>query len=217
MYGKIKYRFQQGDTLNIWFVIWVFIATFILGTSLWSYIILARQKKAWETVSKKSNLSYSSAAILKSPYLKGIYNGIRIDVFSDKPISGKFREGGTRTIFQFTMKAPMLCEGAIASMPFKNFIDDLMLPESYVGEGQDVLSKEVYNRVKSAEIIKPYFTRERISALNAILSIKSMPALLLFSGTETVLRIESSDPFDDASKLEKFLTKSTEAVKIISI
>jgi len=198
-------------------VIWVFIATFILGTSVWSYIILARQKKSWETVSKKSNLSYSSAAILKSPYLMGVFNGIRVDIFSDKPISGKYREGGTRTIFQFTLKAPMLCEGAIASMPFKNFIDKLVLPETFVGEGQDVLSKEIYNRVKSAEVIKPYFTRERIAALNAILSIKSMPALLLFSGTETILRIESADPFDDAARLEKFLTKSTEAAKIISV
>jgi hypothetical protein len=44
-----------------------------------------------------------------------------------------------------------------------------------------------------------------------------MPALLLFSGTETVLRIESSDPFDDSAKLEKFLNKSTETAKIISV
>lgn len=203
--------------MNIWFVIWVFIATFILGTSLWSYIILARQKKAWETVSKKSNLSYSSEAILKSPVLTGLYNGIKVDVFSDKPISGKFREGGTRTIFQLTLKAPMPCEGAIASMPFKNFIDALTLPESFVGEGQNALSKDIYNRVKNLEAITPYFTRERINSLNAILTIKGMPALLLFSSTETVLRLESSDPFDDSAKLEKFLNKSTETAKIISV
>jgi hypothetical protein len=198
-------------------VIWIFISTFILGTSFWSYLILARQKKSWEAVSKKSNLSYSSAAILKSPYLSGFFNGIRVDIFSDKPISGKSREGGTRTIFQFTLKAPMLCEGAIASMPFKNFIDALTLPDSYSGDGQEALSKEIYNRVKDAKILKPYFTRERINALNAILAIKSMPALLLFSGSETILRIESADPFDDAARLEKFLTKSTEAAKIISV
>ncbi len=203
--------------MNIWFVVWIFIATFILGTACWSYLILARQKKAWEDVSKKSNLSYSSAAILKSPFLTGLYNSIRIDIFSDKPISGKFREGGTRTVFQFTLKAPMPCEGAIASMPFKNFIDTLNLPESFVGEGQDTLSKEIYNRVKSSESIKPYFTRERITALNALLSIKGKPALLLFSGTETVLRLESADPFDDAARLEKFLAKATEAIKIISV
>lgn len=203
--------------MNIWFVIWVFIATFILGTSVWSYMILARQKKSWETLAKKSNLSYSSAAILKSPHLTGVYNGVRVDVFSDKPISGKFRDGGTRTIFQFMLKAPMPCEGAVASLPFKNFIDALSLPEGFNGEGQDTLSKEIYNRVKSIEIIKPYFTRERIAALNAILSIKGMPALLLFSSTETILRIESSDPFDDAAKLEKFLNKSTETAKIISV
>jgi hypothetical protein len=203
--------------LNIWFVVWIFISTFIIGTSLWSYVILARQKKAWQTVSQKSNLAYSSEAILKSPYLTGIFKGIKVDIFSARPITGRVRETSSRTILQFTLKAPMPCEGAIGSLAFKNFIDGLSLPDGFTGEGQDILSKDIYNRVKNAETIKPYFTPARISALNAILNIKGMPALLLFSATETVLRIESADPFDDPARLEKFLNKATEAAKIISV
>ncbi len=203
--------------MNIWFIIWVFIATFILGTSLWSYSILTRQKRAWVTVSKKCHLNYSAEAILKSPVLRGLYNGIHIDIFSDTAISRKFREGGTRTIFQLVLKAPMPCEGAIGSLVFKNFIDGLSLPDEFTGEGQDVMSKETYNRLKDKAAMVSYFTKERIAALNSVLSIKGMPAFLIFNSTDTILRIEATDPFDNAERLEKFLIKITEAAKKISL
>ncbi len=203
--------------MNIWFVIWVFVATFILGTSIWSYAILLKQKRAWEIVSKKCDLRFSSTAILKSPSLNGIFNGFEINVFSDQPLSGKFREGGARTIFQLSLPAPMPTQGAMGSMSFKNFIDGMNLTEKFVGDGVTALSKDIYNKVRSKDELVPYMTKERVAALNAVLNIKTSPAILLFSPNETLLRIESSDPFEDASRLEKFLTKATEAAKIISV
>ncbi|HAJ90333.1 MAG TPA: hypothetical protein DCM27_04880 [Rhodospirillaceae bacterium] len=203
--------------MNIWFMIWVFVATFILGTSVWSYLILLKQKRAWEIVSKKCDLRYSSEAVLKSPSLSGVFRGIELDIFSDQPISGKFREGGARTIFQFTLKAPLPSQGMIGSMAFKNFIDGLSVQEKFVGEGSTALLPSLYNRVRSVELMVPYFTKERVSALNAVLNIKNSPAVLIFSQDETLLRIESADPFDDPARLEKFLIKATDAAKIISV
>lgn len=203
--------------MNIWFVVWVFIATFILGTSLWSYAILLKQKRAWEAVSKKCNLKYASDKILASPSLRGVYNTINVDVFSDKPISGKFREGGTRTIFQFTLPAPLPTQGAVGSMAFKNFMDGLSVSETYVGEGELVLLPEVYTRIRKSSDFVTYLTKERVKTMNAVLTIKNSPAFMIFSPDETLLRIESADPFDDAARLEKFLTKATEAAKILSI
>jgi len=203
--------------VNIWFVIWVFVATFILGTSVWSYAILLKQKRAWAIVAKKCELRFTSNAILKSPTLGGVYNGFEVDVFSDQPISGKFREGGARTIFQLSLPAPMPTQGAMGSMVFKNFIDGLTVQEKFLGEGDLALGKDIYNKVKSKELLAPYMTKERVAALNAVLNIKTSPAIFLFSPNETLLRIESADPFEDAARLEKFLTKLTDAAKIISI
>lgn len=203
--------------MNIWFVIWVFVATFILGTSVWSYSILLRQKRAWETFAKKCDVRFQSSAILKSPTLNGMFNGFEIEIFSDQPISGKFREGGARTIFQITLKTLLPTSGVIASKAFKNFIDGMSLTEKFVGEGNTALSPEVYNKVVSAELMTPYMTRERVAAFNALLNIKSSPAIFLFGDTETLLRIESADPFEDPARLEKFVTKVTDAAKIISV
>jgi len=203
--------------LNIWFLLWIFVACFILGTSFWSLSILARQKKSWEIVSKNNHLQYSSAAVFKSPVIRGNFNSVPIEIFSDVQISGGARDKSQRTIIQMTLKGPMLCEGAIASMPFKHFIDGLQLPDTLSDDASLGIIKEIYIRLQNREVIKPYFTKERVQALNALLNIKNMPALIIFGSRDTVLRIESADPFDNPERFQKFLTKATEAAKIISI
>ena len=60
--------------MNIWLMLWVFVATFILGTTLWSFVILLKQKRAWESLAKKQNLEFVSVALLKSPMLRGFFN-----------------------------------------------------------------------------------------------------------------------------------------------
>ncbi len=203
--------------MNIWFMIWVFVAVFILGTSLWSYYILLKQKRAWESFSKKHNFQYLSSAVLKSPYLRGMFHDFEVVVFSDNQLAGTERQRNIRTTFQFTLKAPMPTEGAIGSPVFSNFINGLSLPDKYEPADFTGWNKDIVIRVKSVEPIRAYFTKERLSAFNALMVIKNNPAILLFSETETVLRIESTDPFDDAEKLERFLIKVSDAAKIISI
>ncbi len=110
----------------------------------------------------------------------------------------------------------MPTEGAIGSISFKSFIDGLGLTDSYVAE-EGGLQKDVYNRLLKKEDLHSYVTPERITALNAIMTIKNNPALLIFSKDDTVLRIESSDPFADADRLERFLNKASDAAKIISL
>ena len=203
--------------MNIWFVAWVFIATFILGTSFWSYAILLKQKRAWQTASEKCNLRYVSTATFKSATLSGLLNGFEVEVFADQPLSGKFRDGGSRTIIQFVLKGILPTQALIGSMTYKNFIDGVMLQQKFVGEGPTALSPEIYNKVRDQEEIKSYFTKERVSTLNALMTLKMSPAILIASPTQTLLRIESTDPFDDPLRLEKFLNKVSEAAKIISV
>ncbi len=111
----------------------------------------------------------------------------------------------------------MPTEGAITSASFANFINGLSIAEKYEPDFADWNKKDIVIRVKDAKLIAPYFTKERVAALNAIMTIKNSPAMLIFSPTETLLRIESTDPFDNGDRLERFLTKLTDATKIISI
>jgi hypothetical protein len=197
-------------------MIWVFVAVFILGTSLWSLYILIKQKRVWEAFSKKHEMEFIPAAILKSPMLRGAFNGVKVMVYSDQQIGGNERQKKIRTVFEFTLTAPMPTEGAIASPVFRNFINGLSLPEKFAPDSPE-WNKDYIVNVNKAEAIAPYFSKERVAALSSILGLKSSPVMILFSDAVTVMRVESSDPFDDAGKLERFLTKMTEAVKIISL
>jgi hypothetical protein len=202
--------------LNIWFMIWVFVAVFILGTSVWSFYILFQQKKAWDIFAKKFNLEFVPSAVFKSPLVRGMFRDCYVDIFSDRQLSGNERVPGMRTVFQLKLKAPMATEGVVASGTFRNFVNGLLLKDLYVPDSEG-WNKDIYIRVQNMDSIKPYFTKERLAVFNSLMSIKNSPALLIFSDTETILRIESADPFSDVDKLERFLIKITDASKIISI
>lgn len=207
---------KKDFALNIWFMIWVFVAVFILGTSLWSYYILLKQKRAWGQFSQKHQVEFVPVAFLKSPYIRGMFRGFSIGVYSDKQISGNERQRGIRTVFEIFLKAPMPTEGVVSSGSFRNFVNGLALPDVYTPEVAE-WNKDIIIKVVDTEAITAYLTKERLVALNALMSIKNSPAMLLFSNEQTLLRIESSDPFDHADRLERFLTKLTDAAKVISI
>lgn len=202
--------------MNIWFMLWVFLAVFILGTSLWSLYILLRQKRVWKTFAEKHGLKYSSEALYKSPMVVGLFSGMQIAFFSDKQVSAKESDIGVRTIIQIAMGAPMPCEGVIAAASFKNFVAGLMLPDQFV---PDVAgwNKDILIHVKDLEKMRSYFSPERLSAINALMSIRISPAMIIFTGEDTILRIESSDPFDEEGRLERFIKKVTDAAKILSV
>lgn len=203
--------------MNIWFMIWVFIAVFVLGTSLWSFYILLKQKRAWEAFSKKNQFEFLPSAVLKSPYLRGSFHGVPFTIFSDFQLSGRERLNGTRTTFQVVIAGGLQSgEAVIGSSAFRNFINGLSLPIEYVSDANG-LNKDVCARMRVAEGLTPYLTKERIVVINGLTSIKNSPALILITNEEIVLRIESADPFDNSDKLERFLTKLAEAAKVLSV
>lgn len=197
-------------------MVWVFLAVFIIGTSLWSYYILLKQKRAWEGFAKKHGLQFNSQAMLKSPAIQGSFKGVPVVVCSDKPLAGKPNELTARTVIQFTLKAPMPSVGAVGSQAFRNFVGGLSLPEEFkpVFDGWN---SDILIRAEQTEPLTPYFTHERLAALNALMGIKNCASLLIFSQDSTILRIETTEPFDEVERFEKFLSKAADAAKILSL
>ncbi len=196
-------------------MLWVFIAVFILGTSLWSFYILLKQKKGWEAFAKKHEFHFSPVSFQKSPYLRGLFNGFEVIVFSDYQLGQDERKQRLRTVFQILFKTPTGTEAVIVSPDFRNFVNGLSLPETYVPEF-DGWNKDIIIRARNIEAIKSYLNKDRLTALNALLGIKGSPVAVLFGDAESALRVESTDPFSSPEKMERFLSKLTEAAKVIS-
>lgn len=110
----------------------------------------------------------------------------------------------------------MPAPGIIASPDAENFAKALGLKESYQPE-YDFWNKRIIIFTDNAESLKPYFTEERCRSLNSLMTIRSIACILIFDETNTYLRFETPDPFDDMKKLDRFVSKAAEHIKILSV
>lgn len=201
--------------MNIWFAIWVFLAVFLLGISIWSLQILLRQRRAWMEFARRNNLQCILRGFTKSPVLKGAFRSYVITVFSsDQTTEDSMRGGKFRTIIQFDMKPGMPVEGVIASPGARNFALGMGIPKDVTPDLPD-WNKSILIRVQDEALIKPYLTRERLQVLNGLMSIKNTNTLFIFNEDETYFRFETADALDDVTRMEKQLGKIIDAAKVI--
>ncbi len=202
--------------MNIWFLLWVFLTVFILGLFFWSFHILLRQKRTWIAFGEKNNLNVQRNALFKSAIVTGNLKGSMFYLYSEEQSINQGASRRFRTIIQFELPAPMPSPGIVASAEAANFARSLGLKESYVPEFES-WNKSIVIYADNAELLKPYFTEERCKSLNSLMAIKSIATILIFDPQVTYLRFETADPFDDINKLDRFVSKAIEHVKILSI
>ncbi len=201
--------------MNIWFLLWVFLAVFILGIFLWSLAILLRQKTAWTAFARKHGLTVQQGRFFSSPRVSGFYKEYPVTLYSEEQIVNQSASRRFRTILQLELNGIMPAPGVIASQEAANFARSLSLKESYLPEVEG-WNKNIVVMTDNAEALKTYFTPERVKSLNAIMSIRSIPCILIFDDSDTFLRFETPDPFDDITKLERFSQKVMDQAKILS-
>lgn len=206
----------KGAVLNIWIMIWVFLSVFILGTSLWSYQILFRQKKVWAQFAKRHNMEYIAGPLLKNPTVRGVFRDYYISLFSQEQIADEGRSKALRTIIQFDMRPGMPVEGIIASPGLRNFALSLGLPEDVVPDFPG-WNKGILIRTQSKELLTPYLTQERLQTLHAMMGIKNSNLVFIFNEGESLIRFEFADPLDEIGRMERLIGKIIDASKILDI
>jgi hypothetical protein len=200
--------------LNFWFLIWVFLAVFISGIFLWSLQILIRQKKTWGDFGRKHKLNVRTPALMKSPVVSGEFRGFLIQLYSEEQPTEDQRSKRFRTILQIEMPA-MPVEGIVASQKNHAFANGLLdLTETYVPEFPGWESS-ILVKTSNTEILKSYLTDERLRAMQALMTIKTVSALYIFDRTTGFLRFETPDPLYDAQKLERLLSKITDQAALL--
>lgn len=202
--------------MNIWFLLWVFLAIFIIGLFGWSLHILMRQKRAWAQFAEKNNLTAIAAGFFSSSNVSGTLKGFPFYLYSEEQTINQSGSKRFRTIVQFELPGPMVTPGIIASAEAGNFARGLNLKESYTPEF-DFWNKGIVVLADDAEKLKAYMTEDRCKSLNALLTIKTIATILIFDDKNVYLRFETADAFDDFKKLDRFVAKAVEQVKILSM
>lgn len=188
---------------------------FLLGLFAWSLHILMRQKQAWSEFAKKNNLSVNRGKFFASVSVVGMLRSIPFYLFSEEQVANLNGGRRFRTIIQFEL-SKMPVPGIVASIDAANFANSLSLKERYQPEF-DFWNKEIIILTDNVEALRPYFTEERCRSLNSLMTIRSIAGILIFDDTNTYLRFETPDPFDDMQKLDRFVSKAVEHAKILSV
>lgn len=202
--------------MNIWFLLWVFLAIFMFGLFGWSFHILLRQKRAWGQFAKKHNLTVTQGRLFSSSSVAGYFKAFPLYIYSEEQAINQTGTRRFRTIIQMDLPAPMAAPGVIASADGANFVNSLGLKDTVVPEVSS-WNKSILFKTDHPEQLKFYITEERAKSLNALMSIKTIACILIFDEKNTYLRFETPDAFDNADKLERFINKAAEHAKVLSI
>ena len=175
--------------MNIWFLLWVFIAIFIFGLFFWSMQILWRQKKAWNTVSSKLNLAYDKGRLTSSPSLSGSLKGLPLRVYSEEQTINQNGTKRYRTIIQFQLPLVMNMGGVIASADARNFANSMIL-EHTMDISTTTIIPSVTVRADNLDLLRNFLTDEKIKSINAVMSIKGIACIFIFDNNSTFLRFD---------------------------
>lgn len=202
--------------MNIWFTLWVFITVFIMGIFFWSMAILFRQKQAWGAFAKRHQMTFMPNGFFRSPAMRGVIRGFVTTIFSEEQTTQDNRGRRFRTVVQIDLPVGMPVEGVVTSPELRSFADMMQLSQDVLPSVPD-WNKNIVFKTSSVEKMLPFLTPERIKTLNAIMSAKSINCIFVYNERETLLRFETADPLDDVEKIEKFVGKTLESAKILSV
>ena len=191
--------------------LWAVISAFIIGTFLWSTIILFQQKRAWEAYAKKHKLAYEPSGLFGPPVIRGKIGENRFTFFTDVQKTRDVRGQRMVTVIEVEMGPGMPAAAAMASKEFREFIGELNLSGTFDPNSPDWKPDYVL-QTRSVDRLKQYLTPERIKTLHSLFSMRNSVALFFFDTHEAVLRIETPDPLQDAVHMEKITIRLNDAL-----
>jgi len=190
----------------MWFLLWFVLSVILVGATLWSLKILLTQKKAWETYAKSKNFTYQPGTFMGPAEMSGVIGDYKLGFFT-----GERQGADVRTRRYVTVVEIILVEGLVNGavmgtqemLPFMQSLDQLH-PFQVEGPGWEA---GLFAFIKNDEAVKAYLTPERIEVLSSILKTRNADAVIVFHDKELVVRLETSEPMQNAEKIDKIATR----------
>jgi hypothetical protein len=190
----------------MWLLLWFVLSAILIGATLWSLQILFRQKKAWEQYAKTKNFTYNAGTFMGPAEMSGMIGDYKVSFFTAERPGVDVRTRRYVTAMEINLIDGLVDGGAMGTtemLPFMQSLDKLhpfKIEERPLQEGHFAFAK-------SDAVMKAYLTADRIDALENILKTRNADILVLFNDKELVLRVETSDPMQDAVKIDKIVTR----------
>ena len=192
--------------MSIWMFLWLIIAIIVLGTTLWSTIILIQQKQAWKAYAAKNNLTFTPNKFFQSPTIEGILNGCNVSFFSGTQQKEDSRKNRQLTVVQVNINDGLVDSigaGTKEMVPFLQALESLT-PHDLKGQPW---KKEHDLRSQNKKAVDAYLTPERLKVLSSILGMPKADVVILLDAKEGVVRFETANPLHDEKVLQSIMSK----------
>jgi len=190
----------------MWILLWFVLSAILIAATLWSLQILLRQKTAWEQYAKKKNFTFNKGTFMGPADMSGTIDNYRLSFFTAERPGVDVRTRRYVTAVEIDLAEGIVDAAAFGTKEMLPFMMTLDMLHPYTVE---IPGLEPENRcfVKKDAIIKAYLTKDRVESINNLLKTRNSDTLLLFNDKEVVLRLETSDPMQDADKMDKIITR----------
>lgn len=189
-----------------WFFIWFLLSAFLIGVTLWSQIILLRQKKAWEAFASRHKLTFARGTFMGSPEIHGAIGAYRVDFFAARRMESDLRKSRFVNVVEITAPDGLFDGGMAGTVEMQTFIQSVETVRPFVIEQEGwEAGHKIF--VRAQEAAKAYFTPERLAVVGQILKTRNADIILVFTEQEIVVRVETADPMIDAEKINRIVTR----------
>jgi hypothetical protein len=190
----------------MWIFLWFILSAFLVGATLWSLQILLRQKTAWEKYAKRKGFIFNKGTFMGPAEMSGTIGKYKLSFFTAERPGVDVRTRRYVTAIEIDLAEGVVDSGAFGTREMIPFMMTLDMLHPYEVEipGLETQHKAF---VKHDAIMNAYLNKDRVEAIGNILKTRNSDTLLLFNDNEVVLRLETSDPMQDAEKIDKIVTR----------
>ena len=186
----------------MWILLWVILSSILIGATLWSQRILMGQKAAWEKFAKTKNLTFKRGTFMGPAEMDGMIGDYRLSFFTAERPGEDIRTRRYVTAMEVSLMERFFDGGAMGTkemLPFMQGLDKLhpyKIENAPWEDGHFVF-------IQNDAVIKEYLTTERLEAFSNILKTRNADIIIIFTHNQLVVRLETSDPMQDAEKIDK--------------
>lgn len=184
---------------------WVLLSAFVVGAFLWSLEVLFAQKRSWKAFAAKYKLNYEQAKLLSSPVVSGIYNELRINVYSEEQPSPDSRGVRFRSVVEVMGPGSMPMSGVVASGDsLISLASELDLPEQCV-PAAGLWSSAFLAKTDDKGAMMDFLNDARVESLHRLMKNDKSSFMLIFDREDILLRYETGDPLHDPRRLDRLV------------
>lgn len=188
----------------MWIFLWLVLSAIILGATAWSLRILLRQKKAWETYAKSKNFNFKRGTFMGPAEMSGVIGDYKLSFFTAQRDTEDARTKRYVTVVEIDLGEGTVDGAVMGTQEMLPFMQSLDLLHPFTIEGWE---KGLYAFIKNDAVVKAYLTKERLDIFSGILKTRNADVLVVFHEKQMVVRMETSDPMQDADKIEKIVAR----------